>query len=316
MFLNKMAAHRALVGVLMLAFMAGPVLAEISDDGAKTQAAPAPISSSSPTEKPMLGLMGTIPIYWGEADGLAQQISGDYQPHWARAFLEQDFDLSPLDFLSAENIEGHQRLLLAQPRGLAPEENVALDEWVRAGGQLLLFADPWMTGQSRFAIGDRRRPQAVTLLSPLLGHWGLHLKYDDAGEAHVHSGPAEHSSRSSSLSNADGARIPVNSPGRFTLGDAVDDCQLSEDAILVQCVIGQGSVVILGDAALLDLGPAKGARQALSSLLDRAFGSIFSKNRENAGSVNLPSIARAVNGGKPPISTSDNMTIVTGDPPG
>lgn len=47
-------------------------------------------------------------------------------------------------------------------------ENVALDDWVRAGGARALFADPLLTFNSRFSIGDRRRPQDVATLSPIL----------------------------------------------------------------------------------------------------------------------------------------------------
>ena len=70
------------------------------------------------------------------------------------------------------------RLLLAQPRALSGPENVALDAWVRGGGHLLLFADPMMTGESRFGIGDRQRPQDVILLSPILNRWCRDPQFD------------------------------------------------------------------------------------------------------------------------------------------
>ena len=66
--------------------------------------------------------------------------------------------------------------MMIQPRPLSPQENVALDNWVAAGGRLLLFADPALTEDSAFAIGDRRRPQDVVLLSPILARWGLELE--------------------------------------------------------------------------------------------------------------------------------------------
>ena len=145
----------------------------------------APLSACAeevPAREP-LGLMGTIPIYWGESDGPGDILGGKGEAHWARTELEKDWDLRPVSYLSAEALAPLESLLLAQPRALSGEENVALDAWVRAGGHLLLFVDPLMTGHSRFAIGDRRRPQDVAILSPILGHWGLRLELDEGVES-------------------------------------------------------------------------------------------------------------------------------------
>lgn len=263
---------------------------------------------SNTDQRPTLGLMGTIPIYWGEADGLFEQISGDFQAHWARKFLEQDYALAPLDYLSADNLSGSTYLLLAQPRGFSPEENVALDEWVKGGGQLLLFADPWMTGYSRFSIADRRRPQGIALLSPILDHWGLQLEFDDAEQEH-----SDHSEAAGEMfEEVGGVPIPVNSPGRFVLSEQAHTCQLSETAILARCAIGEGSVVILADAAVLDLAPPQGAQEAFSVLLSHA----YVKNGENAGSANSDRLVSSKNGGKLRFSSLGKPPISTGEPPG
>lgn len=284
----------------------GPALAAESD--AEIIASDAPAEERVDDTHLGLGLMGTVPIYWGEADSLSQQISGDFQTHWARSFLEQDYSLAPIDYLSADRLAVHQRLLLVQPRGFSPEENVALDEWVRAGGQLLLFADPWMTGYSRFGIADRRRPQGVTLLSNILTHWGLSLEYDPEQEAGV------------LFERIGDYEVPVNIPGRFVLADeaGVDEgadaspCAISETAILAQCAIGEGSVVILADAAMLDLAPIGGAREGFALLLARAFG----ENGENAGRAVSDRIAAAEIGGNPRFSDLENRPHSVSEPPG
>lgn len=225
--------------------------------------------------KPELGLMGTIPIYWGEVSGVAEVLSGEAAPHWARAQLEQDFRLRPLDRLDASALEGLSFLLLAQPRALTPPESVALDDWVRGGGHLLLFADPLLTGESRFPIGDRRRPQDVILLSPLLDHWGLQLQFveDQPGDT--------------VLLQTDGPPIPVRFPGRFAPmdGDRAEtgaDCTLSAADTLARCRIGDGTGIVLADAALLDLhGENPQARPAFGWLVAQAFapGGIHAGNR-------------------------------------
>ena len=215
---------------------------------------------SQPAERPQLGLMGTIPIYWGESEAFGDVLSGKGSAHWARARLETRFTLEPLDTLTAENLAGLDYLLLAQPRALSGAENVALDAWVRQGGHLLLFADPMLTGGTHFAIGDRRRPQDVALLSPILAHWGLTMEFDvEAPEG---------------FALVDGGRvpIPVNRAGRFALTPGGGACTLAARRVLARCRIGKGSATILADAATLDLyDPHPQAPGALESLVAESF---------------------------------------------
>lgn len=224
---------------------------------------------------PALGLMGTIPVYWGEAAALEDHINGTGQRHWARAQLEEDFELQPLATLDEAALAQFDYLLLAQPRALGPTENVALDGWVRSGGRLLLFADPMMTGHSPYGFGDPRRPQDVTLLSPLLDYWNLPLFFDDAqpdGPRAVLDG---------------GVPIPVRLAGRFVPGDEEGECSLSADSVLARCSIGEGQVIVLADAALLDQHEvAIGAEEALAWLCQQVFG----VSGENTGKPDLTQI--------------------------
>ena len=219
------------------------------------------VAEASAPLAPELALMGTIPIYWGEAHSLDDLLSVDTHGHWARAVIERQFHLRPLDYLSAEALAGRERLLLAQPRGFAPEENVALDAWLRAGGRLLLFADPYMTGESHFALGDRRRPQDVALLSPILAHWGLELTYDSLQPDRVQA------------RDFAGTALPVRLAGRFELTGEAPDCRVFAEGLLADCTFGAGRAVIVADAAMLDLvDPAAGSQAALEYLLGHVFG--------------------------------------------
>ncbi|WP_161981582.1 Gldg family protein [Aurantiacibacter suaedae] len=210
---------------------------------------------------PQLGLMGTIPIYWGESGGFAELLAGEAELHWARASLEQGYHLVPLDYLSPEALAEQKFLLLAQPRGLTADENVALDAWVRAGGRLLLFADPLMTGESRFALGDRRRPQDVALLSPILAHWGLELRFDPGQSADWQ------------MRDFAGTPLPARLAGTFGMVGEAQSCTLSAGDLVAQCGLGSGFALIVADAALLDLAdPVSESAPALSMLLARAFG--------------------------------------------
>lgn len=218
-------------------------------------------------ESPQLGLMGTVPIYWGEAAEFGSVLNGQESGHWARAQLEERYSLVPLDTLDQASLAPLDYLLLAQPRALAPAENVALDAWVRQGGRLLLFADPLMTGESRFSVGDRRRPQDVALLSPILTHWGLLLEVD------LDESPDVRTVRAGEVD------IPVGLPGH--LSATANDCGVSAEETLAECRIGKGGVVVLADAAVLDTyHPHEAAPAALEWLLQRS----FSDSGEIAGS--------------------------------
>ena len=216
---------------------------------------------ASEDSRPELALMGTIPIYWGEAAGFDAILAGEGEMHWARAEIERDWRIAPLDYLSAEELAGHRFLMLAQPRGFTAEENVALDGWVRGGGKLLLFADPLMTGHSQFGLGDRRRPQDTVLLSPILAHWGLELHFDEIGDDA--GSPA-----------FGGFPLPVEWPGRFALRDEGErDCSLESDSVVASCRIGEGYALLVADAAILNLeGAPDEAEAAFYRLLSTAMG--------------------------------------------
>ncbi len=226
---------------------------------AQEPAAPTPVLEAEP--KPELALMGTIPIFWGEAGDISELIGGGYHQHWAREALERGWQLAPLSYLSAAALASHEHLLLAQPRGLSPEENVALDDWVAAGGKLLLFADPMMTGHSDYGLGDRRRPQDVAVLSPILARWGLGLEFDADDPAGL------------GTEDYRGTQVPVALPGRFVRQEGgVAECAIEGDGLIARCTRGAGRVVLVADAALLDLaGPHPGAEAALERLVERAF---------------------------------------------
>ena len=218
--------------------------------------------SAEPETPARLALMTTLPIYWPEADGVDTLLAGTATRSQARQTLETRFALDPLDTLEAASLRGHRRLLLAQPRALAPTENVALDAWVRQGGRLLLFADPLLTRHSDFAVGDKRRAQDVVLLSPILSHWGLALGFDPDQPA------------APRTVEAAGLTCPVAMAGRFAATPG-SGCTVAGEGMLARCTIGRGRVTILADAALLD-DPEDGtaapeAQAALRELAALAF---------------------------------------------
>lgn len=221
--------------------------------GQRNRAAPEPVGD--------VGLFTSLPILWGEYGDLSELLTPKGEAHWAVGVLARRGALRPLDRL-APLPPGLGVVVMAQPRPLAPDENVALDQWVRAGGRVLLFADPMLTQHSQFAIGDRRRPEDTVLLSPILTRWGLQLHFDDtqpAGEQEV---------------ELFGEVIRVNLAGRFVPAQGASHCRVYAEGLAARCEIGAGAIVAIADAALL--GPAGGAEAdnraaALNAMLDSAF---------------------------------------------
>lgn len=194
-----------------------------------------------------LGLFGTLPILWHEGDGLDEYIKPQEEPHWAAVALRRSGNLTPLDILDPVPA-GLDVLIMAQPRPLSPQENVALDTWVRGGGRVLMFVDPMLTQKSRFALGDPRRPHDIAMLSPILTHWGLELQSEDsqpAGERRI------------TLLRRD---VPVNLSGRFVRTTESGTCGVLARGLAAECRIGRGRILALADAALLE--PADAAESA------------------------------------------------------
>jgi hypothetical protein len=214
-----------------------------------------------------IGLFTSLPILWREARELRDLLQSDAPPHWARGVIAAHGRLEPLDTLAGKDgklpLPPRALLVMAQPRALAPAENVALDDWVQSGGRVLLFADPMLTADSAFALGDRRRPQEIVLLSPILRRWGLELQFDETQPFGEHEVPLF------------GNTVPVNLPGRFA--SAGSRCTREAGGLAVSCRIGRGEVLAIADAALLeerhpnDTGKRE---QALAGLLERLAGGI------------------------------------------
>lgn len=210
-----------------------------------------------------IGLFTSLPILWQETHDLSDLLKSDAPPHWALEVIERHGRVLPLDTLAAGDgklpLARDGLLVIVQPRPLAPEENVALDNWVRSGGRVLLFADPMLTSQSVFALGDRRRPQDMVLLSPILARWGLELQFDERqpyGERKV---------------ELLGGTTAVNLPGSFAVIAGAADCHIESRGLAVHCRIGAGRLFAVADAALFEhgAGDEPQRRAALDRLLSR-----------------------------------------------
>ena len=198
------------------------------------------------TQKRDLFLMTSLPLVWGDAQDIEAVIAGKSEPHPFYVELQKSYNILPVDSLLEGDVlktKNPDILLLVQNRPLAPEELVALDEWVRKGGRALIMADPLLRMESGYAIGDKRRPEGVSLMTPLFNRWGLDFTFDedDAGLVDIKAG--EFNVRSVAV-------------GGFSLKSQqqadIAVCNISGVAMLARCQIGEGRATLIADADLLD----------------------------------------------------------------
>jgi hypothetical protein len=226
----------------------------------------------SGADRPKLGLMTSLPLYWPERIDIAVLAAGQAKPPWQRRVIERGFALVPLDTLApvpplspdgapSDPLAGIDRLAVIQPRGLSPADNVALDTWVRGGGRLLLVLDPALTGEYDSPLGDPRRPVDTALIPPVVARWGMTVSFDEAQPPTV------------ATTRLDRAELPLALAGRIALTDpALQPCTLLADGAAARCAPGKGQVTLIADAALFEhaeLAGDGGAR--LLAILAAAF---------------------------------------------
>lgn len=187
----------------------------------------APLEQPGP--RPPLLVLTALPLAWGEGGAF----DPESRPAEAWRLLEREYDLRPIDAAEPSALGGARLMLIAQPRLLAPEELVAIDEWVRLGGRALVLADPKLSWASEWPPGHVLRPPETSLLGPLLGHWGLTVSAFSDGplEVLLQTGGAER-------------RLVLQSPG------SIRGCRVLR-FYLARCRVGGGEALVLADADLL-----------------------------------------------------------------
>lgn len=179
-------------------------------------------------DKPALLLLTSLPLVFGEGFSLDQKSST------LLAALRSRYRVEPVDVTDPATLARAKLLMMAQPRAQTPENLVALDDWVRAGGRLLLFADPMLEWPSDRALGDPTRPPAMFSDTGLLAHWGLRLDAPDKR------GPAK-------------GRIGDHAVLTVSPGSLVGSCAIESGGLAALCTIGKGRALVIADADLLDV---------------------------------------------------------------
>src|SRR5262249_21955956 len=146
----------------------------------------------------------------------------------ALAALESRYRVVPIGVADAKELAKGRLLLMAQPQAQPPEDLVALDDWVRRGGRVLLLADPVLEWPSDRPLGDAVRPPVMFPDTGLLSHWGLRLDAPDRR------GPERRSLVASD--------VLTDSPGRLS-----GNCEIGSEEFEARCRIGRGRAVVVAD---------------------------------------------------------------------
>jgi hypothetical protein len=214
------ARRRALVFAAILVGIGAFAFAELRKPGH--------MSPRTEAQKPTLLLLTSLPLMFGEDFSL--QATGSP----ALKALRQRYCVVPISVTDPAELAKGRLLLMAQPSAQSPEDLVALDQWVRGGGRLLLLADPMLEWPSSRPLGDRLRPPVLFADTGLLAHWGLRLDAPDT--------------RGPKAVAIDDYKVAMVSPGQLFGG-----CAISQDRTVARCHIGRGQATIVADADLLNV---------------------------------------------------------------
>ena len=203
------------------------------------------ISPRVEAQKPVLMVLTTLPLIFPEKFVL------DGKKSEALAALETRYKVAPIGIADAASLKQGRLLLLAHPLAQPAEALVDLDQWVRAGGRVLLLADPKLDWPSERPLGDKLRPPPSFADTGLLKHWGLSL------------GGAQ---SDGSLSFEAGPYLLVtSSPGAL---ESTGACKVSHARLMAHCKIGTGKVTVVADADFLNVGGSSAADEGnLGTLL-------------------------------------------------
>jgi hypothetical protein len=183
---------------------------------------PQPLPPRSVTQRPPLLLLTSLPLMFSEDFSLSGGSS-------ALRGLQGRYRVVPISVTSPDELAKGRLLLMAQPLAQTAENLVALDDWVRRGGRVMILADPLLEWPSKRPLGDPLRPPPMFADTGLLGHWGLRLDTPDVPGAAVR--------------RLAGYRVVTVSPGAL-----YGACSISPDRLVADCHVGKGEAIVVADA--------------------------------------------------------------------
>jgi hypothetical protein len=203
------------------------------------------IEARPAAQRPVLLLLTSLPLIFSEDFSLR----GGGSP--ALKALQTRYRIVPISVTDPADLGKGRLLLMAHPLAQPAEDLVALDDWVRRGGRVLLLADPLLEWPSARPLGDPLRPPPMFMDTGLLAHWGLRL------EGPWIPGKAKYSVNGYPVEAISAGELHAMRPG----------CRIANEALIARCQIGRGEVTVIADADFLNVDEPDAARSNLDALL-------------------------------------------------
>lgn len=137
------------------------------------------ISGVAKTEKPVLGVLSSLPIFGQQMNPMMMMQMGRQQggsPPWFIVNeLKRDFTVKELQAPVEKIDDDINVLLVVHPKELPERAQFALDQFVLRGGKLIAFLDPRSTVDSRNSGGPMggMGQSSSSTLGKLLDTWGI-----------------------------------------------------------------------------------------------------------------------------------------------
>ncbi|MCM8557577.1 hypothetical protein [Sphingomicrobium sediminis] len=149
------------------------------------------------------------------------------------SLLQSEYRVETIAVADQASLEGHDLILMAHPAAQPAEALVDFDNWVRAGGKVVLLADPRLEYESGQPLGAPLAPPPFFADTGLLGRWGVRLTGPEALGA---------------FAVPVGERLVyARAPGRFAVEDG-GRCSLEAEGFIALCDVGEGQALLVADA--------------------------------------------------------------------
>lgn len=127
-------------------------------------------------DQPKIGLITSLPVDGGMTPGMGG-MGGTPTPPWQIMTQMRDFfEVERLDMEIDEIGEDIDVLVLAQPDGLSEGAAYTIDQWVLAGGKVMVFIDPNLESGNNPAGGMPGGAGDLEYAKKLIEAWGLSLE--------------------------------------------------------------------------------------------------------------------------------------------
>ncbi len=126
-------------------------------------------------EKPVVGIMSSLPVFGAEANPMMQQMGQQAQPQWALITeLQNDFTVKHVEMTASKIDDDIKLLVVIHPRDISDAAQFAIDQFIMRGGKLIAFLDASSQVDSR---GQNpmmgQMPAGGSSLDKLLKAWGI-----------------------------------------------------------------------------------------------------------------------------------------------